>query len=139
MLLRLVGLLACQLVCAAPAFALELPGIEAGQWEFMTVKAGEQPLLHRECLAANYLSTTLATTPQTSDSCTDKGLRRQGKAYVRELRCTGTNGQSELRRSAWTAVSPIHLENRIERVAKGKTETLAQISLVRAGNCLAGQ
>lgn len=131
--------LVCSLTCAGTGWAAGLPTIEAGQWETMTIKNGEQPLLHRECLASDHLRTVLAATPQITDSCTDKGLRREGKSHVRELRCSRANGLSELRRSVWTAVSPIHLENRIERVVKGQTEVVAQISLVRAGNCPAGK
>jgi len=131
--------LGCALMAIGSAWAAGLPTIEAGQWETMTVKNGEQPFLHRECLASDHLSTVLAATPQSADSCTDRGLRRVGKSHVRELRCSSANGQSELRRSVWTAVSPIHLENRIERVVKGQTEVVAQISMVRAGSCPAGK
>ena len=131
--------LAGSLIGVGTAWAAGLPTIEAGQWETMTIKNGEQPFLHRECLASDHLRTVLAATPHTTDSCTDKGLRHEGKSHVRELRCSGANGQSELRRSVWTAVSPIHLENRIERVVKGQTEVIAQISLVRAGTCPAGK
>lgn len=130
---------ACALTVVGASWAASLPSIEAGQWETMTVRNGEHPFLHRECLASNHLSTVLAAAPQGADGCTDRGLRREGKNHVRELRCTGAAGQSELRRSVWTAVSPIHLENRIERVVKGQTEVLAQISMVRAGSCPAGK
>ncbi len=117
----------------APAWAF--PSIEPGQWEVMTVKPGEQPFLHRVCLPADHLRRALSPRPDASDRCTDRGLRRQGKEVVHELRCTVPDGPAELRRSAWTRMSATHLENRIERVVQGRTEPVAQISMVRAGAC----
>lgn len=127
--------LAWALASALPALAVTLPSIEAGQWEVMTVRPGEPPFLHRVCLPAHHLRDALAPQTDGSARCADQGLRRQGKELVRELRCAQPDGPAELRRSAWTRVSATHLENRIERVAQGRTEPIAQISLVRAGAC----
>lgn len=132
---RLAAVLVWGLAATLPAWALTFPAIEPGQWEVMTVTPGEQPLLHRVCLPANHLQLALAPQPDARDRCTDAGVRRQGKEFVRELRCAAPDGPAEVRRSAWTRVSPTHLENRIERVSRGRTEALAQISLVRAGAC----
>ena len=126
------ALLAC---CAVPALAVELPKIRAGQWEIMTVLPGGEPFVHRECLAENFLSDPAAGKPAPGDKCTDKGVRQKGKTWVREMRCTNADGQTELRRGQWTVKSDIYLENKSERVVNGKTEPVAEVFIVRAGDC----
>ncbi|MES3010667.1 MAG: DUF3617 family protein [Pseudomonadota bacterium] len=121
--------------CALPGFAAELPKIKAGQWEIMTVLPGGQPFVHRECLKEDFLSANAAAKQAPGDRCVDKDIRQKGATYTREMRCTNANGQTELRRGQWTVKSDIYLESKSERVVNGKTEPVAEVFIVRAGDC----
>ncbi len=118
-----------------PALAVELPRIHPGQWEVMTVLPGGEPFVHRECLADTFLSGSATSRTPENAGCTDRGVRQKGTTYTRELRCTTADGKTEIRRSQWTVKSAIYLINKSERTVHGKTEPIAQVELVRAGDC----
>ena len=121
---------------ALPALAADYPAVQPGQWEFMATEPGTLPQIRRECITADYLARWAQAHLPARSPCTETAVRHSGASYVREIRCTDAQGQTETRRSTWTVKSDIYLVHTQERVAaNGHTTPVNQLEMVRAGDC----